>query len=208
MIILLFLTLCASGFGESKPIYDTNHFHDINSNLSDRLRYFDDVSRVDSEQSNNKLVELLDSTDEGGKIGDELLLPLWHQSLIILVERFPEAGISERPIAYKREDVLIFKAWWSKNANRIKYHDNTHSLVQNAGFGATQSQLSAPATSPELVEKSTTSAVPISVLKLETKAAAPESPEAETKTTPWTWIIGAILLLATAGGNFLKLRRK
>jgi hypothetical protein len=36
----------------------------------------------------------------------------------------------------------------------------------------------------------------------------PSSPTAESKSTPWPWIIGAILLLAVAGGILLKLRRK
>ena len=36
----------------------------------------------------------------------------------------------------------------------------------------------------------------------------PSSPTAETKSTPWPWIIGAILLLAVGGGILLKLRRK
>lgn len=214
MIILLFLTLWASAFGESKPLNDTNQFHDITSNLSDRLRYFDDVSRVDSEQSNNNLVVLLDSTDEGEKIGDELFLPTWHQSLIILVERFPEAGVSGRPIAYTREDVSIFKAWWSKNANRIKYHDNTHSIVGNAGFVENQSQSSTPDSSMESAKESPKAPTPIQSSiapfqqpKFLSPSIQPRS-VAETKIISWPWIIGAILLLVIAGGILLKLRCK
>jgi len=98
------------------------------SGIANRLKGFRLARKIDSEKVNNKLVALLDSHDEGGKVNSLLLLPSWHEALIILAERFPEAGITKKPILYKRDDVIKFKSWWHENSAKIEYYNNTHSF--------------------------------------------------------------------------------
>jgi HEAT repeat protein len=86
------------------------------------------ASEIDSRNVNRKLVELLDSNRPGGQLDDIVVLPDWYGSLLILAERFPEAGIRVPP-DYDRSLAEAFKAWWAKNEARIEYYDNTHRLA-------------------------------------------------------------------------------
>lgn len=67
------------------------------------------------------------------------------------------------------------------------------------------------ASTPLPAPKATTQSIPVATEK--PQSSVPETPmqshpTAETKSTPWPWIIGAIFLLAAAGGILLKFLRK
>ena len=90
------------------------------ASIEDRLFGFSMAHGRQSAQINEKLVSLLDSTVLGGKSGCNLLLPSWHEALIILTERFPECSISKSPILYTKEDCELFKKWWRTQSQNNK----------------------------------------------------------------------------------------
>jgi hypothetical protein len=98
------------------------------SSIQERYQGFRRAERIDSEAVNVVLVCLLDSKVGGGMVMDIGLLPIWIQSLAILAERFPEAGIKS-PVTNDRAQVIKFKDWWGRNRERIVYHGKSHSLT-------------------------------------------------------------------------------
>jgi|GEM_PF-4683690 len=182
-IALSILIGASLGWTENPPnmSIDTIKLLSDESTLGDRLRGFRKAASVDSREINELLVQLLDSKADGGKLDDLLLLPSWHESLIILTERFPEAGITKRPIDYKHGDAVAFKNWWSKNQMRIKYHDNTQSLITNPAFDTNQPQPFAPQ-SPEATKESASAPTPAP--KAQTQAENASDPSPKTTATP------------------------
>lgn len=122
--------------------------NDSSSN-DNRINGFRQAAIIDSMEVNNELVKLLNSKEEGGMVSDVLVLPSWHESLIILAERFPEAGIKKRPIAYGLSDAEKFKKWWTENRERIEYRNNTHVLIPEAQSQTRHMEVLQSASPPE-----------------------------------------------------------
>jgi hypothetical protein len=99
------------------------------SSFQDKQKGYALAKKVDAREINQYLVLLLDSKEPGEKVVDVLLMPVSNEALILLVARFPECGITKRPVGFDDGDKEAFKKWWAANESRIEYHDGTHRLT-------------------------------------------------------------------------------
>ena len=173
-----------AGVAENETIRLLDHF----SNASEGLKAFSQAERIDSREINRKLVELLESDALATLHGDIGLLPVWYESLAILAERFPEAGIS-LPLAYDRGQATKFKNWWIKNESRIEYHDNAHRLVPATAPSASAEVSNEPPSTISVSTSAQPSPLPPAATAIQQPESAASPPSNRTESSPG----GAIL---------------
>lgn len=172
--------------------------------LTEKFGGFRYAERNDTKEINQALVISLNDPSKGGRIlSDMAVSDPWIDAMIILIKRFPEAGIKEsRTSIYTEAEKHLFKKWWTENQAYIIYNnDNTHIIAPHASLQSASSEAeqhpdedSKPATSTPRVNANPTSGA--------------ESPFPEKTPDTVRWSLVGALVLSALGLLWMLLGRK